>query len=67
MTDFPQFFAGDWQRLLETVQVPGMPDASWDRKAAWLYWCATRLPQPMPAVDNLRLLLPIPIGNTGQE
>lgn len=36
--DFLKFFAGDWQALLEAVDVPGMAGASWDRKAAWLYW-----------------------------
>lgn len=37
--EFTAFFAGDWQRLLERVIVPGTDGAiSWDRKAAWLYW-----------------------------
>lgn len=39
MTPFEKFFAGEWQHRLEQVEIPGMPDASWDRKAAWLLWC----------------------------
>lgn len=44
---FIEFFAGDykgksrWDLLLEAVEVPGMPDASWDRKAAYLLWLNT--------------------------
>jgi hypothetical protein len=36
--DFVAFFNGDWQRLLETVQIPGMNEPSWDRRAAYLLW-----------------------------
>lgn len=38
--EFLAFFAGDWQRLLETVVVPGMEEdkPSWDRRAAYLLW-----------------------------
>ena len=38
---FVEFFAGPWQRQLEAVEIPGMPGASWDRKAAFLLWQAT--------------------------
>lgn len=31
---FLEFFAGEWQAMLDRVN----SDASWDRKAAWLYW-----------------------------
>lgn len=37
MTEFTDFFATDWQALLESVEVPGLPNASWDRKACYLY------------------------------
>ena len=51
---FVTFFADEWQKLLETTQVPGMPDASWDRRAAWLLWCARKPPAsllpPVPAL-----------------
>lgn len=36
--DFVAFFAGDWQRLLEGVEIPGMTEPSWDRRAAYLLW-----------------------------
>lgn len=39
MTPFEKFFTDEWQRRLEAVEIPGMPHASWDRKAAWLLWC----------------------------
>jgi hypothetical protein len=32
------FFANDWQSMLETTEIPDAIGASWDRKAAWLYW-----------------------------
>lgn len=36
---FTAFFAGEWQRMLEAVVIPGTDgETSWDRKAAWLYW-----------------------------
>lgn len=37
MITFTEFFNDDWQRLLERVEIPGMPGASWDRKAAYLF------------------------------
>lgn len=40
--DFVKFFNGDWQRLLETVEIPGMTGASWDRRAAYLFWVLDR-------------------------
>lgn len=36
--EFAAFFAGDWQRLLENVVVPGIDGPAWDRRAAYLYW-----------------------------
>lgn len=36
--DFVKFFAGDWQRMLEAVEVPGMEKPSWDRRAAYLLY-----------------------------
>jgi len=36
--DFRTWFAGDWKKMLHAVEVPGMPFASWDRKAAWIAW-----------------------------
>jgi hypothetical protein len=40
--DFVKFFGGEFQRELAAVEIPGMADASWDRKAAWLLWLARR-------------------------
>jgi hypothetical protein len=37
--DFLAFFAGDWQQLLKAVEIPGMNEPSWDRRAAYLLWC----------------------------
>lgn len=37
---FKAFFHGEWKELIEAVQVPGMPHASWDRKAAYLFYLA---------------------------
>jgi len=53
---FIDWFATDWQKLLESTSVPGMPDASWDRKAAWLYWSARRPP------TSLLPAAPVPAG-----
>jgi len=61
---FAEYFAEEWQRTLEAVQVPGMPDASWDRKAAWLVWQSR--PTAQQVADSLRLLLPIPRQSNGQ-
>lgn len=72
MTDFEVFFSGpnyqgnsEWDKLLSSVRVPGMPDASWDRRAAWLVFNGFN-----PAVDTLpaapdplaSLLPPVPAG-----
>jgi hypothetical protein len=38
--EFAAFFAGDWQRILENVVVPGIDNPSWDRKAAYMLWVA---------------------------
>lgn len=35
---FERWFAEDFQQALEAVTIPGMPDASWDRRAAYLLW-----------------------------
>ena len=72
--DFERFFAGEnyqgnseWDRLLASVQVPGTPDASWDRRAAWLLWTACRPiagpPQAVraPAAVFADLLPPAPV------
>ena len=37
---FLRFFERAFQKRLELVEVPGMPAASWDRKAAYLLWRA---------------------------
>lgn len=37
-TEFLRFYHGEWQEMLEAVEVPDMPDCSWDRKAAYLFW-----------------------------
>jgi hypothetical protein len=52
MTDpaFEKFFAEDFQRLLERTSIPGMGEASWDRRAAWLLWRAMHQ-QPLPTLD----------------
>lgn len=67
--DFERFFAGEnyqgnseWDRLLRSVQIPGMPDASWDRRAAWLVFNGFN-----PTVDTIpdplaSLLPPVPAG-----
>lgn len=36
--EFKAWFATEWKRLHEAVQVPGMKYASWDRKAAYLLY-----------------------------
>lgn len=59
MTDreaLERFFGGEFQKELAAVEIPGMPDASWDRKAAWLLLAERRhhpahtepAPQPDP-------------------
>lgn len=36
--EFKAFFHGEWKELMDAVTVPGLPYASWDRKAAYLLW-----------------------------
>lgn len=54
---FVDFFAGPFQRALEAVEIPGMPGASWDRKAAYLLWSATKpdggRDMPSPSVSEM--------------
>lgn len=50
MTEFERFFEEDWNRMLDNLPSrsdlfsngSSLRDASWDRKAAYLAWCATR-------------------------
>ena len=62
---FVEFFSGDyksnsrWDVLLESVEIPGMPDASWDRKAAYLLWQATDGGRDMPSPSVLTTDKPI--------
>ena len=53
--DFLAFFAGDWQELLQSVEIPGMDKPSWDRRAAYLYW---ELRENSAAVDCFGDLIP---------
>ncbi len=46
--DFLRWFADEFQKELAGVQVPALPDASWDRKAAWLLWRERRKAKPEP-------------------
>lgn len=62
---FVVFFSGEnyqgnseWDRLLKSTQVPGMPDASWDRRAAWLVFNGR--PDPLAS-----LLPPVPVLPVG--
>lgn len=41
---FLDFFNGAFRRRLEAIQIPGLPVASWDRKAAYLLWQAEHAP-----------------------
>ena len=53
---FLAFFAGPFQRALEQTEIPGLPKASWDRKAAYLLWTATKSGEgvlPPPPVSDL--------------
>jgi hypothetical protein len=56
--DFVKWFGGDFQRRLEATVVPGMADASWDRKAAWLLWCA----EHRRGVWDGKTIQPLPTG-----
>lgn len=46
--DFERFWATEFQRLLEHTSIPGMGEASWDRRAAWLLWRALH---PVPPIN----------------
>lgn len=35
---FVRFFEGTFSRALEATDIPGMDNASWDRRAAYLLW-----------------------------
>lgn len=35
---FMNFYHGEWDDILHTVQIPSMEGASWDRRAAYLLW-----------------------------
>lgn len=43
---FVRFFDVEFQRELDVTQIPGMADASWDRKAAWLLYRSRQSQQP---------------------
>ena len=50
---FLSFFADEFPRRLDAVEIPGMPAASWDRKAAYLLWLAEgNAPLATPAVSD---------------
>lgn len=65
MTPFETFFAGEFQRRVQTVKgEPGLfsnggriEDASWDRRAAYLLWVANRS-TGIPVDDDNDLLGP---------
>lgn len=59
---FLDFFAGQWQRLLETTEIPGLADASWDRKAAFLLWQATNKGKALDAPSPSRKTEPVSAG-----
>lgn len=40
--DFLAYFIGEFQAILEATEIPDMHGASWDRKAAWLLYQATK-------------------------
>ena len=68
MTDFEHFFETEWNRLLK--ELPDRKDlfsngeslrnASWDRKAAYLVWCATDRNEYTYAKGNLADLATAP-------
>ncbi len=55
---FTAFFAGEFQSRLDRVDIPGLPGASWDRRAAFLLWLAegntpsASEPAPPPEPDE---------------
>lgn len=48
--EFRRFFDTTWTDALHAVSLPGEPTASWDLKAAWLLWQATR-PEPEALIE----------------
>lgn len=51
---FVAWYHDEWQKMLEGARVPGWDEPiSWDRRAAWLLWCARKpsasLLPPVPA------------------
>jgi len=38
---FLAFFEKTFDEAMTRAEIPGMPTASWDRKAAWLLWTNT--------------------------
>lgn len=44
--DFLRFFNEEFRNRLGRANVPGLPHASWDRKAAWLLWVAEKRGAP---------------------
>lgn len=56
MTPFERFFDAEFQRRLDAAP---QELGSWDRKAAWLLWCAEgRQPvTPSPDIDPLADLI----------
>lgn len=50
--DFLAFYTGPWKALLERVEIPGMTGASWDRKAAYLFWAGEGREDLIPIVGS---------------
>ena len=57
MTDFERYFETEFPKLLKSISGPSdlftngssLKDASWDRKAAYMLYEATRSVKPQPA------------------
>lgn len=57
LEEFWAYFRGDFDRQLKAVKIPGVESASWDRRAAYLLYCATvlggdPLPEPEEAPED---------------
>jgi len=50
--EFKAFFAGEWRELMAKVEVPGMRYASWDRKAAYLFWAGEGRADLIPSLAD---------------
>jgi hypothetical protein len=61
---FEKFFADDFQRLLERTSIPGMGEASWDRRAAWLLYRMLH-PSAPPTLEFGRQTPDEPFQDTG--